>query len=173
MYRETLGMYMPCLLSNGGTSVALACSTSSWRCQSPEGKVERISHAERPLAKLIGIKKEVIEIAHQVWKLHHESRIPAKKADIGEIQGTKSLYQIGKELRLVKTCMPVATDNAKKAAVRVNGMKLAVSRMLLRANNLAANAAVGVFPSVQVPTEPVVWRRVAQQRMDEAIAQGL
>ena len=40
--------------------------------QHPERKVERISHAERPLAKLIGIKQEVIEIAHQVWKLHHE-----------------------------------------------------------------------------------------------------
>ncbi len=141
--------------------------------QHPERKVERISHAERPLAKLIGIKQEVIEIAHQVWKLHHESRIPAKKADIGEIQGTKSLYQIGKELRLVKTCMPVATDNDKKAAVRVNGMKVAVSRMLSRANNLAANAAVGVFPSVQAPAKPVVWRRLAQERLDAAVAQGL
>jgi len=50
---------------------------------------------------------------------------------------------------------------------------VAVSRMLSRANNLAANAAVGVFPSVQAPAEPVVWRRVAQQRMDEAIVQGL
>jgi hypothetical protein len=116
------------------------------------------------LAKLIGIKKEVIEIAHQVWKLHHESRIPAKKADMGEIQGTKSLYQTGKQLGLVKTCMPAAIDNAKIAAVRVNGMKVAVSRMLSRANNLAANAAVGVFPSVQAPAEPAVWRRLALQR---------
>jgi hypothetical protein len=87
---ETLGMYMPCLLSNGGTSVALACSTSSWRCQGPEGKVERISHAERPLAKLIGIKKEVIEIAHQVWKLHHESRIPAKKLILEKYKAPKA-----------------------------------------------------------------------------------
>jgi hypothetical protein len=69
--------------------------------------------------------------------------------------------------------MPVATDNAKKAAVRVNGMKVAVSRMLSRANNLAANAAVGVFPSVQAPAEPVAWRRLALQRLEEAVAQGL
>lgn len=73
---------------------------------------------------------------------------PQKRLILEKYKAPKSLYQIGKELRLVKTCMPVATDNAKKATVRVNGMKVAVSRMLSRANNLAANAAVGVFPSV-------------------------
>lgn len=141
--------------------------------QHPQRKVERISHAQRPLAKLIGIRQTVIEAAYQIWRLHHESRTPNKKADIGETQGSKSLYQIGKELRLVKTCMPASTDNAKQAAMRVNGMKVAVSRMLSRANQLAANAAVGVFPSVQAPTEHVVWRRVAQERLDAAVAQGL
>lgn len=141
--------------------------------QHPQRQVERISHAERPLAKLIGIRQEVIEVAYQVWQLHHESRMPNKPTGVGETQGTKSLYQIGKELRLVKTCMPAATDNAKQAAMRVNGMKVAVSRMLSRANHLAANAAVGVFPSVQTPAEPVVWRRVAQESLDAAVAQGL
>jgi hypothetical protein len=57
--------------------------------------------------------------------------------------------------------------------MRVNVMKVAVSRMLARANNLAANAAVGVFPSVQAPAEPISWKRIPQQRMDEAIAKGL
>jgi hypothetical protein len=83
------------------------------------------------------------------------------------------LYQIGKELRLVKSCMPAATDDAKRAAMRVNGMKVAVSRMLARANNLAANAAVGTFPSVQVLAEPILWKRIPQQRMADAIAKGL
>lgn len=141
--------------------------------QHPERQVERISHADRPLAKLIGIRQDVIEVAYQVWRLHHGSRIPNKHTGVGETQGSKSLYQIGKELRLVKTCMPTATDNAKQAAMRVNGMKVAVSRMLSRANHLAANAAVGVFPSVQAPAEPVEWRRVAQERLDAAVAQGL
>jgi hypothetical protein len=60
----------------------------------------------------------------------------------------------------------------KKAAMRMNGMKVAVSRMLSRANHLVANASVGVFPSVQAPAEPIVWRRVTQQRLDSALAQG-
>ena len=60
----------------------------------------------------------------------------------------------------------------KKAAMRMNGMKVAVSRMLSRANHLVANASVGVFPSVQAPAEPGVWRRVTEQRLDSALAKG-
>jgi hypothetical protein len=141
--------------------------------QHPQLLVERISHAERKLAKLIGIRQDVIEVAYQVWQLHFEHHDSSKTYAVGETQGSKSLYQLGKELRLVKSCMPAATDDAKKAAMRVNGMKVAVSRMLARANNLAVNAGVGVFPSVQAPAEPISWKRIPQQRMDEAIAKGL
>jgi len=141
--------------------------------QHPERLVERISHAERKLAKLIGIRQSVIEVAYQVWQLHHAHHDSSTTNAVGQTQGSKSLYQIGKELRLVKSCMPAATDDAKRAAMRVNGMKVAVSRMLARANNLAANAAVGVFPSVQAPAEPISWKRIAQHRMADAIAKGL
>lgn len=51
--------------------------------------------------------------------------------------------------------MPVITDNIERAARRVNGMKVAVSRMLARANYLAQNAVAGTFPSVQPMTEPM------------------
>jgi hypothetical protein len=141
--------------------------------QHPERLVERISHAERKLAKLIGIRQSVIEVAYQVWQLHHAHHDSSTTYAVGQTQGSKSLYQIGKELRLVKSCMPAATDDAKRAAMRVNGMKVAVSRMLARANNLAANAAVGTFPSVQVLAEPILWKRIPQQRMADAIAKGL
>lgn len=97
---------------------------------------------------------------------------PSQTYKIGQVQGSNSLYQIGKELRLVRSCMPQATDNVERAAKRVNGMKVAVSRMLVRANNLATNAAVGVFPSVQPVDTPIVWRPVQQQRMAEAVAAG-
>ncbi len=105
--------------------------------------------------------------------MHWESRDPTQTYRIGQVQGSKSLYQIGKELRLVRTCMPQPTDSAERAAKRVNGMKVAVSRMLARANNLAANAAVGVFPSVQPLDNPIAWRPVQQQKMAAAIAAGL
>ena len=69
--------------------------------------------------------------------------------------------------------MPAVTDDAKRAAMRVNGMKVAVSRMLARANNLIDNAAVGLFPSVQLEPTPIVWRPVQQQRLAEAVAAKL
>lgn len=68
--------------------------------------------------------------------------------------------------------MPAATDDMERAAKRVNGMKVAVSRMLTRANDLIANAAAGTFPVVQPLKVPVVWRPAQQQRLDQAIASG-
>ena len=139
----------------------------------PEREVERISSARRKLAKLIGIRQDVIESAYAVWQLHHESRDGRTVQKIGQAHGSKSLYQIGKELRLVRTCMPQPTDDKARAAKRVNGMKVATSRMLTRANHLIENAAAGIFPSIQVPKEPLVWRPVQQRRLDEAVAAGL
>jgi hypothetical protein len=51
-------------------------------------------------------------------------------------------------------------------------MKVATSRMLVRANNLLLNAAIGEFPNVQQPKEPVNWRSGQQQRLDQAVSEG-
>jgi hypothetical protein len=104
--------------------------------------------------------------------MHWQTRDPNQSYRIGQVQGSKSLYQIGKELRLVRTCMPAATDNVERAAKRVNGMKVAVSRMLSRANYLAQNSATGIFPSVQPPTDPIIWRQIHMRSMEEAVAAG-
>jgi hypothetical protein len=138
----------------------------------PDREVERISTAKRKLAKLIGIRQDVIESAYAVWKLHHESRDNRVVEKIGQTHGTKSLYQIGKELRLVRTCMPASTDDAIRAAKRINGMKVAVSRMLARANNLIDSAAIGVFPSIQTSKQAIEYSPVQTARMNQAVASG-
>lgn len=138
----------------------------------PEREVLRESSAQRKLAKLIGIRQDVIESAYAVWRIHHESRDGRVVEKIGQAQGTKSLYQIGKELRLVRTCMPALTDGKELAAKKVNGMKVATSRMLARANHLIENAAVGTFPSIQPLKAPIVWREIQQKRLAEAVAAG-
>ena len=138
----------------------------------PMREVRRMSTAQRQLAKLTGIRQDVIESAHAVWQLHHLSRDGRSVTKIGQTQGTKSLYQIGKELRLVRSCMPQATDDEARAAKRVNGMKVAVSRMLTRANNLIANAAVGTFPSIQAPEQAITWGLARQQKMNMALSIG-
>lgn len=138
----------------------------------PDREVQRTSTAKRKLAKMVGIRQDVIESAYAVWRLHYESRDGRTVDKVGQVTGTKSLYQIGKELRLVRTCMPKPTDDKERAAKRVNGMKVAVSRMLARANNLIENAAVGKFPSIQTIREPIVWRAIQQQRLEHAVLEG-
>ncbi|MFM7012801.1 MAG: hypothetical protein ACKO0Z_26325 [Betaproteobacteria bacterium] len=140
--------------------------------QHPEREVLRTSTAKRKLAKMVGIRQDVIESAYAVWHVHHESRDGRTIEKIGQAHGTKSLYQIGKELRLVRTCMPAPTDGKERASKKVNGMKVAVSRMLTRANSLIENAAVGIFPSIQSLREPIVWRDLQQTKLDEAVAAG-
>lgn len=136
----------------------------------PNRAVTRSTTAHRQLSKLIGIRADVIEIAHETWRRQHESRSHALDKSDDQIKGTKSLYQIGKEMRLVSSCMPLPTDTRDRAAKKVNGMKVAVSRMLLRANCLIENAAIGTFPLLKPVKEPVVWRPVQQMRLDEAVA---
>jgi hypothetical protein len=138
--------------------------------QHPQQEVQRVTTARRKLSKLIGIRQDVIESALEVWRVHHQSRDGRQVDKIGQAKGNKSLYQIGKELKLVDSCMPAATDNKERAAKRVNGMKVAVSRMLARANNLIENAAAGTFPSVQTLKTSIVWRPIAQERLAEAVA---
>lgn len=135
----------------------------------PEREVLRTSTAKRKLAKMVGIRQDVIESAYAIWRLYYLSRDGRTVDKVGQVTGTKSLYQIGKELRLVRTCMPQPTDDKERAAKRVNGMKVAVSRMLARANNLIENAAIGTFPSIQTIKEPIVWRAAQRQRLEQAI----
>lgn len=138
----------------------------------PDREVQRTSTAKRKLAKMVGIRQDVIESAYAVWRLYYLSRDGRTVDKVGQVTGTKSLYQIGKELRLVRTCMPQPTDDKERAAKRVNGMKVAVSRMLARANNLIENAAIGTFPSIQTMKDPIVWRPAQQQRLVEAVSAG-
>jgi hypothetical protein len=138
----------------------------------PERAVDRLSSAQRKLAKFTGIRQDAIETAHAVWRLHYESRDGRAVGKIGQPHGSKSLYQIGRELRLVRSCMPQVTDNPQRAAQRVNGMKVAVSRMLTRANQLIEHAALGVFPAMRPVSEPVFWRPFQSRRLAEAVAAG-
>lgn len=140
--------------------------------ENPDRETQRISTAVRPLAKLTGVRMGLISNAFEVLKLYRESRLDDGPKPIGQIQGSKSLYQIGKELRLVESCMPAQFDTLSTSAKKVNGMKVAVSRMLSRANNLSMNAAVGDFPNVRPIEKSIVWKFRDPERMKTAAALG-
>jgi hypothetical protein len=135
--------------------------------------VERRSTAKRRLQQYKRFRSDIVEVARQTWRMAYESRDPSVDYKIGQVQGSKSLYQIGKELRLVRSCMPQPGDTIERTKKRVNGMKVGVSRMLTRCDNLIANASVGIFPSVKQLREPIQWGRGRRERMEEAIRAGL
>ncbi len=68
--------------------------------------------------------------------------------------------------------MPAQFDGLATSAKKVNGMKVAVSRMLSRANNLSMNAAVGDFPNVMPIEKPIVWKFRDPERMKASAALG-
>jgi hypothetical protein len=134
--------------------------------------VQRQNISKRPLAKLTGIRSNSLKMPFEVWKLFYQSRDDREVPRLGRQLGTKSLYQIGKELALVAKCMPVAGELKSKSDKKVNGMKVATSRMLKRANNLILNASVGEFPVVTSPKQPIVWNAKEKLRLDKAVKDG-
>jgi hypothetical protein len=63
------------------TEKTIICQVRKHLRQYPEQQVQRISYVERRLANLIGIRQDVIEVAYQVWHLHHESRLSEKSCN--------------------------------------------------------------------------------------------
>jgi hypothetical protein len=135
-------------------------------------KIYRQNKSFRPLAKLTGIRSSSFEMAYSAWKLYYLSRDGRTVNRIGQPLGSKSLYQIGKELRLVEKCMPAPGDSSEKSKKKINGMKVATSRMIKRAENLILNAALGDFPVVTAPQDPIVWRTGQKLKLEQAITAG-
>jgi hypothetical protein len=141
--------------------------------EEPYRQIKRASHAKRPLAKLIGIRKAVIYDARDIWCLN-QIVLNAKKPNsmLGKPFDKMTIQQIGIAFRLVSTCMPKFTDSEEVERKKRNGMKVAVSRMIHRANALIANAEIGIFPSFAPVDERVRWTDEQQLALDAAIARG-
>lgn len=141
--------------------------------EEPNRQIKRASHAKRPLAKLIGIRKAVIYDARDIWCLN-EIVLKAKKPNstLGKPFNTMTIQQIGIAFRLVRTCMPKFTDSEEVERKKRNGMKVAVSRMIHRANALIANAEIGIFPSFAPVEKRLRWTEQQQVDLNAAIERG-
>ena len=136
-------------------------------------QIKRDSKADRPLAKLIGIRKSVIRDAREIWCLNQIVQNAKKpNATIGKPYDTMTTQQIGIGFRLVRSCLPKFTDGEEVERKKRNGMKVAVSRMVHRANSLIANAEIGVFPSFAPVEKRVRWTEQQQIEFDAAIERG-
>lgn len=139
----------------------------------PNRQIKRVSHAKRPLAKLIGIRRAVIHDALDIWCLSQViQNAKQSNSNLGEPFNKMTTQQIGIAFKLVRSCMPKFTDSEEIERKKRNGMKVAVSRMVHRANALIANAEIGIFPSFKPVEKRVRWTPQQQTELDIAIKRG-
>jgi hypothetical protein len=133
----------------------------------------RISNAERPLAKLAGVRKDILRRAHEIWSLNELVKLAKQEGStIGAPFNKLTTHQIGVGFNLVKNCMPKTGEGVLIGRKKRNGMKVAVSRMLARANALIANAEIGKFPSFDKVEPRKRWTEEQQKALDAAVARG-
>jgi hypothetical protein len=133
----------------------------------------RISNAKRPLSKLAGVRKDILKRAHEIWCVNHLVKL-AKQEDstIGAPFNKMTTHQMGVGFKLVRNCMPKAGDGIILGRKKRNGMKVAISRMLARADALIANAEIGKFPSFDKVEPRKRWTDEQQRELDAAVARG-
>ena len=133
----------------------------------------RISNAKRPLAKFVGVRKDILKRAHQIWCVNHLVKLAKQEeSTIGAPFNKMTTHQMGVGFRLVRNCMPRTGDSVDVSRKKRNGMKVAVSRMLVRADALIANAEIGRFPSFYKVEPRVRWTEQQQMELDAAVARG-
>lgn len=141
--------------------------------EEPNRQIKRNSQAKLPLSKLIGIRKAVLHDAHDIWCLNQIVQNAKKpNSTLGKPFNTMTTQKIGIAFRLVRSCMPKPTDGEEMERKKRNGMKVAVSRMLARANALIANAEIGVFPSFAPVEKRLRWTDEQQRELDAALERG-
>lgn len=133
----------------------------------------RISNAKRPLAKLAGVRKDILKRAHEIWCLNYLVKLAKQEGSvIGAPFNKMTTHQMGVGLKLVRNCMPKVGDGIILGRKKRNGMKVAISRMLARADVLIANAEIGKFPSFDKVEPRKRWTEDQQRELDAAVARG-
>ncbi|MTI64183.1 hypothetical protein [Methylophaga sp.] len=142
--------------------------------QQSKRHISRTTSAKRKLAKLKRVRLGVLEKARDVWCLNQIGLLAADnvKGFEGVSPAALSLYEIGKRTRLVESCMPKPTDGLELSRKKRNGMKVAVKRMLNRADALIANVDQGVFPSFNMPELEYCWTDAQQKLINQAVVNG-
>lgn len=133
----------------------------------------RISNAKRPLAKLVGVRKDTLKRAHEIWSLNHLVKSAKQEGSaIGTLFNKMTTHQMGVGFKLVRNCMPRVGEGVLIGRKKRNGMKVAVSRMLARADALIANAEIGKFPSFEKVAPRQRWTEQQQKELHVAVARG-
>lgn len=136
-------------------------------------KIERKSSAKRQLAKLKGIRTDIFKKSFEVWAAYQLVKLAKKNGSaIGAPFNKLTTHQIGVGFELVRNCMPKLGEGVLKGRAKRNGMKVAVSRLVSKADALIANAEIGKFPCYDKVSPRKRWTDQQQQELDAAVARG-
>ena len=124
-----------------------------------------------PIRRHKGSNLEVFRKAVEVW--HEVNKLQRRRVRTEIVRDDEdSFYQIGARLRLSESLIIQENDTRDRKAKKRNAMKVAVSRMLSRAERLIQNVEIGIFPSYE--PVPIVrrWTSRQQAELDAAVALG-
>jgi hypothetical protein len=100
-----------------------------------------------PFSSFKGMDLGVLQMAADVWQARERDAI---ELSLGLRRGSKRkipLQELGNELRVSPSQVVLTEDSPEVRELKGAAMKVAVSRMLNRAEKLIANVEQGVFPS--------------------------
>ena len=140
------------------------------RTRPPQAKI-RQQTSNFPIRRYKSLNLDVYTKATEVWhavnKLHNRRQRTLILKDDSD-----SLYQLGIGLDLNPKLVIQDYDTSDRKAKKRNAMKVAVSRMLTRAEGLIQNVEIGIFPSYEPVTVLPRWTERQQLEMEAAVARG-
>ena len=111
-----------------------------------------------PFSSFKGMDLAVLQMAADVWRARERDAI---ELSLGLHRGRKRkipLQELGNELRVSPSQVVLAEDSPEVRELKGAAMKVAVSRMLNRAEKLIENVEQGVFPSYAPVVKKQRWR---------------
>lgn len=137
----------------------------------PNRTYKRTQTSNFPIKRHKSLNLEVFRKAVDVWHEINKLQNRRQRTEIHK-NDDDSLYQIGARLELSPALIIKANDTKDRQTKKRNAMKVAVSRMMSRAERLIQNVEIGIFPSYEeVPVVPR-WTRRQQSELDAAVARG-
>lgn len=124
--------------------------------------------AEFPINRHRNIQLDVFERTFSIW---------LEVAQSGELKKVKTqdglnFYDLGVRFNVNMDHVAKDTDSLERLRKKRTAMKVAVHRLLAKADALIANAEIGIFPS-ESPLEPRDrWKPNQLKRLEKAIADG-
>lgn len=113
-----------------------------------------------------GLDYEVMRKAAEVWLEHQLDALEMEGYARRTTGKPLTLWELGEKLNVSVTQRTSESEDQDVTAMKRNAMKVAVSRMIKRADALIANVEVGIFPSYEAVEFRQRWNNLTHPRKE-------